>query len=798
MDNKQRAAGLDGLRGMAAVMVVIYQAINLCDLAIPTRVIAPKLAEVSIADWPGRFALSVFNADTAINIFFIISGLVLSVSLQREREFDVGTAVRFIFRRIMRIYPALIVTVLAFGAASYVSLPALFSVPFAPRQMLLNSFLLETSVNSVTWTLQAAMLMVPVVLFVAWLQRLFGAVVPFAFVLLALFCLFNGPLFGMPVLRASLLAVALGMLIATDAVRQLTTKLPAWLWGLCLMAILLERFFGFGSETNTLLGSLMLSAIAVALVFYRTPDAGVLCSAPLQFFGRISYSLYLWHAVVMYELFPFFQTIFGADRITRQYLWLGLAYGVVVMVVAVPLAWLTERSVERPFIEWSRQILSPADFYQAMKDPRRFRLLRYLSVERNAGGLALLLAIFLAVNCISLATIEYRIGIQHPHVLKALAGTSLAAGVIPLFLLARFSFGYLVGVSFYGVIAGFIWITYFSELAYDHEQARLSAIASLLMFLLPLLFQTAPLRRTIVLSPRAMHRFLILALCFTAAVLVWNGSYGVAFVGIREAEELRSTFVRPAILNYITGSLIGAVLPFAFAYLALQRRYYMAAASIVSIVVFYPVLLNKTVLLAAAWLPFLFFMFRVFAPKRATVLALLIPLALCLFFFAVAPEEGPIGQLATYMFGYTNIRMFAIPSIAMNYYSEFFASNKLTDFCQINIVRAVIGCPYNRQLSLILADHYGLGNLNASLFSTEGIASVGPVWAPVSALVCGILISVGNSVSARLPPPLIAASAGLVVQALLNVPLSTSLLSNGLLVLLLLWYIAPDPSPQRG
>ena len=796
MEYRQRAAGLDGLRGMAAVTVVIYQAINLCDLTIPTRVIVPKLADVPLADWPGRFALSVFNADTAISIFFIMSGLVLSVSLQREREFDARTAVRFIFRRILRIYPALVVTVLAFGAVSYVSLPALFSFPFAPRQMLLNGLLLETSVNGETWTLQAAMLMVPVVLLVAWMQRLFGPVVPSAFVLFALFCLFYGPPFGMLFLRGSLLAFALGMLIATDAVRQVATKPPAWLWGLCLAAVVLERFFAFGGETNALLGSLMLSAIAVALIFYRALDANVLCSAPLQFFGRISYSLYLWHAVVMYELFPFFQTIFGAESITRQYLWFGLAYGAVVLAVAVPLAWLTERSVERPFIEWSRQIVSPDDFYQAMKDPRRFRLLKYLCLEQHVGGLALLLAIFLAVNCISLATIEHRAGIAHGHVLSALAGTSLAAGFIPLFLLARFSFGYLVGISFYGVIAGFVWITYFSDLNYDHDQARLSAIASLLMFLLPLLFQTAPLRRTIMLSPRAMHRFLILALCLAAAVLVWNGYYGLAFVGIREAEELRSTFVRPAILNYITGSLIGAVLPFAFAYFAQQRRYYMAAASILSIVVFYPVLLNKTVLLAAAWLPFLFFMFRTFEPKRAAVLALLIPMTFCLIFYAVAPEEGPIGLLATYLFGYTNIRMFAIPSIAMNYYSEFFASNELTGFCQINIVRAAIGCPYTRQLSLILADHYGLGNLNASLFSTEGIASVGPVWAPVSALVCGLIISVGNNVSARLPPPLIAASAGLVLQFLLNVALSTNLLSNGLLVLLLLWYITPDTPPK--
>ena len=121
METKQRAAGLDGLRGVAAVMVVIYQAINLCDLTVPTRVIAPKLADLPLADWPGRFALSVFNADAAINIFFILSGLVLSLSLQREREFDVSTAVRFTFRRILRIFPALIVTILVSGAVSYIS-----------------------------------------------------------------------------------------------------------------------------------------------------------------------------------------------------------------------------------------------------------------------------------------------------------------------------------------------------------------------------------------------------------------------------------------------------------------------------------------------------------------------------------------------------------------------------------------------------------------------------------------------------------------------------------------------------
>src|SRR5206468_5414713 len=81
----------------------------------------------------------------------------------------------------------------------------------------------------------------------------------------------------------------------------------------------------------------------------------------------------------------------------------------------------------------------------------------------------------------------------------------------------------------------------------------------------------------------------------------------------------------------------------------------------------------------------------------------------------------------------------------------------------------------------------------------EGIASVGLRWAPVAAFFCGLLLSLGNSLSRHLPASLIAASAGLSIQALLNVPLSTSLLTHGLMVLFLLWYICPDiKTPVRS
>jgi hypothetical protein len=100
-------------------------------------------------------------------------------------------------------------------------------------------------------------------------------------------------------------------------------------------------------------------------------------------------------------------------------------------------------------------------------------------------------------------------------------------------------------------------------------------------------------------------------------------------------------------------------------------------------------------------------------------------------------------------------------------------------------------CAYAEPLSLVMREAYGLGNLNASLFATEGIASVGPYWAPVSAFACGLVVALGNRLSAGLPSRFVLISAGILPLIFQNVPFSTVLLTHGLLLLFALWYITP-------
>jgi hypothetical protein len=92
----------------------------------------------------------------------------------------------------------------------------------------------------------------------------------------------------------------------------------------------------------------------------------------------------------------------------------------------------------------------------------------------------------------------------------------------------------------------------------------------------------------------------------------------------------------------------------------------------------------------------------------------------------------------------------------------------------------------------VIYNAFGIGgNFNASLFATEGIASVGALFAPVAVFAGGLIIALGNRASAGLTPRFILISSAVLVQILLNVPFTTALLTHGAVFLFLLWYVAP-------
>jgi hypothetical protein len=177
---------------------------------------------------------------------------------------------------------------------------------------------------------------------------------------------------------------------------------------------------------------------------------------------------------------------------------------------------------------------------------------------------------------------------------------------------------------------------------------------------------------------------------------------------------------------------------------------------------------------------------RIFEPRAATILSILLPMLLGVIMMATY-----LNDYTLYYFGLVNIRMMATPSSAMDLYNDFFSGHPLTWFCQISFLKPLMSCPYQEQLSVVMEKTYQLGNINASLFATEGIASAGLYLAPLVALACGLVIAFGNRVSVGLPPGFVLISAALLPQTFLNVPFTTALLTHGAGLLFLLWYILP-------
>ncbi|MCG2671893.1 hypothetical protein ACFPFP_33720 [Bradyrhizobium sp. GCM10023182] len=245
------------------------------------------------------------------------------------------------------------------------------------------------------------------------------------------------------------------------------------------------------------------------------------------------------------------------------------------------------------------------------------------------------------------------------------------------------------------------------------------------------------------------------------------------------------------------GITSNVLLPFAFACFVAQKSWWRAISTLLLLLLFYPITLTKLALFAPAWLLFLGLGSIFFEPRTAVVLSLLLPILLGVILAMLFDANAITYQQFISYFGLINFRMIALPSSALDYYNDFFATHELTYFCQINLVKSFVDCPYREPLAVVMQNAYQIGYFNASLFATEGIASVGMNMAPVAALACGLIISLGNCLSSGLPSRFVLLSAGVLAQTFINVPLTISFVTNGAALLFLLWYITPRTLFER-
>lgn len=418
-------------------------------------------------------------------------------------------------------------------------------------------------------------------------------------------------------------------------------------------------------------------------------------------------------------------------------------------------------------------------------------------MEGDAAGepsrpirMALLLCGYIIVCCLA-----FRLSYPHyresyvlydaarlPYALAVIAGFSMLA---LLLVFVKFSFGYLISFYFYSMVLGYLWLNCFSKFQYDHVLAGVSAAVSTVAFLLPALLVTSPIGRRYEMPERWFWRLLTLIVLLCAATSAVAAAYNFRIVSVNDIYDFRDQLRFPTIVNYAIGAATGVLLPFAFACFVVRGRNWAAIAVLLISVSFYPSTLSKTALFTPAWLVTLAVLSRFFDARATSILSLLLPILAGIVLILV------IGEPTRRFFDIVIERMVIVPSSALDVYNEYFTRNPLTHFCQIWLVKPFVPCAFDVPLAVEMQNNYALGNYNASLFATEGIASVGLWLAPISVLVCGLVVGFGNRLSAGLPPRLILLSAGILPLILQNVPFSTTLVTHGLLLLFALWYITP-------
>lgn len=328
---------IDGLRAIAVLAVIVFH-LNVLELL------------------PGGF--------TGVDMFFVISGYVISRSLHDQARHGFRAFVlAFYRRRLLRILPALLLVLAASFIVSALLVPPVWLSDHNDRTGLaaffgLSNFVLAWNTDTYfspradlnpylhTWSLgveEQFYLVFPVLCFlclryrhqVKWLWAVLPALALASLVVSAVQTT-TEPLAAFYLLPARFWELAAGamlfQLIGTRVWAARWAGMAQLLLGsglalvLCAMVLAQPARFPFPWALASVAGTLMMiAAVTVKPVGARAPLQALLQSSPMTYIGRLSYSLYLWH----WPVAVFLRWTIGLEHLAVQ-----LAYPLVVLTLA--------------------------------------------------------------------------------------------------------------------------------------------------------------------------------------------------------------------------------------------------------------------------------------------------------------------------------------------------------------------------------------------------------------------------------------------------------------------------------
>lgn len=303
MTRAPRVAGLDGLRGLLALYVVVHHCWLLCYPGYPAN---------TGPGWGGWL----IHGRLAVVAFIVLSGFSLAIAPARN-GWRLGGVLRFAGRRARRILPAYWAALLVSVVLGLIAGPLPMSHAPTWRTvvvygLMLQDFIAAPAPNGAFWSIavEAALyLAFPLLLLI---RARFGAVVTLTVACLPVLVAGPGAAIGYTWEMAPLFT--LGMLAAgvqrsfRGASRLLSSGLlrgRAWWWLSALAAVPVLAVIAWNGSVWTARHYFWIDlaigpAIALLLIAVASrPPGGFLDSRPMTMLGNCSYSLYLIHVPVV-------------------------------------------------------------------------------------------------------------------------------------------------------------------------------------------------------------------------------------------------------------------------------------------------------------------------------------------------------------------------------------------------------------------------------------------------------------------------------------------------------------------
>jgi len=288
MNDAKRLRSLDGLRGIAAVAIMLYH----FDFAFLPQ---SRLGEI----------LPLGRAYLAVDLFFLLSGFVMA----HVYGFALATDWRrnwpkFAMARFARIYPLFALTTITLVVIASTSDISSSDVSFSAGALLLYPFLLQSWHYGLSWNYPSWSITTEATAYFAFVfmaRFLVQATRPWLFasccvVVLTALCAAKGGRLDivsqLPGIVRTLAGFSLGILLYRAKLRdhQILRKLASVFF---IASVVIGMLTGFDVFTVGSFGW---------FIYYAVGDTGIVGavfnSVPLRALGRWSYSIYLWHAPV--------------------------------------------------------------------------------------------------------------------------------------------------------------------------------------------------------------------------------------------------------------------------------------------------------------------------------------------------------------------------------------------------------------------------------------------------------------------------------------------------------------------